>query len=428
VRNPISLLTTESHSEICYDAIIVGAGAAGLMAGICARHKNLNVLLLDSKSKIGAKILMSGGTRCNITNQKIEDRDFQSESLRTVGRVLKQFTSEQARNFFEGLGLSLVLEDGGKYFPSTHSGRTVLEAFLNEATKVNLVIKSGFSVEEVIKDKDCFFVDGHNFSYKAKSVLLTTGGLSFPATGSNGKGYELAASFGHSQIKTSPSLTPLTTSDNDWKSLSGLSLDVGLSLVESGKKKASYRGSFLFTHFGYSGPVVLNISRHWIRREGDAKLKADFLPEWSDDVFREKLQKEIEIQPKKTIKNLLNEILPNRFVEVILHKLRLSKTLILNQLTRGDRENIITFLKHCPLSVSGDKGYAKAEVTAGGIPFKEVNPSSLESLKQRGLFFAGEILDVDGRIGGFNFQWAWSSAYVAVQGIESYLKTTAQNN
>lgn len=409
--------------QTLYDTAVVGAGAAGLMAAICCRRQGLRTLLLDGREKIGAKILMSGGTRCNVTNQKVTEQDYQSEKIRSVRNVLRAFPPSRAVEFFRSLGVELVLEPGGKLFPSTHSGRTILDALMREADLRGVKLACGRKVESLQHGDGAFVLGGKDFSVKARSVILCTGGLSFPTTGSDGSGYSLARAMGHSLVETSPSLTPLLTADEDWKKLSGVTLPVKLSLSEHGKKTAEYEGSFLFTHTGYSGPSVLNISRHWIRlKDSAAAVHANFLPAVKEDAFREALAASLAGNPKMLVKNFLSARLPEKLSHTILHKAGIPADRILNQLTKAERESLVRGVFHAVLTVSGSAGYAKAEVTAGGVPLEEIEESSMESRLQPGLFFAGEIVDVDGRIGGFNFQWAWSSAEAAAQGAAGRLK------
>ncbi len=408
-----------------WNVIVIGAGAAGLMTAIQAKRLGLSTLLLDGKEKIGAKILISGGTRCNLTNQSVTENDYETEGRPVLRSVLKAYSSEEATQFFKELGVDVVLEPGGKFFPSTHSGRAVLDALLYEVERRGVVLGLGQRVSRVIfqKESKAFSVEGEGFAYLSKTVVLSTGGLSFPTTGSDGAGYGIARSFGHTLIPTSPSLTPLETDDPDWQALTGLALPVTLSFWSGGKKRAAYTGDFLFTHVGFSGPSALNISRFWIRSKDEegAKVVASFLPRETEETFREKIAKETEKSPRNTIKNFISQFSPQRFAETFLKKLGIPEISILNQLKKTDRENLIRSLFHFPLRVTGDLGYRKAEVTAGGVSLAEVDKATLESKLQPGFFFAGEILDVDGRIGGFNFQWAWSSGVVAARGIAKAL-------
>ena len=400
-----------------YDIIIVGAGAAGLMTAIIAARKGLGVLLLDGKEHIGAKILMSGGTRCNVTNQRVTEDDFESENPRAVRNILQAFPSDKAVEFFSDLGVELLLEPGGKYFPVTHSAKTVLDALTMEAARLGVILQSSKKVNEIRSEQGHFHVCGKDFSHEGKTVVLATGGLSHPTTGSDGTGYGIALSLGHHLVKTTPALTPLLTEDKDWKSLAGVSFPARLTLWVDGRKEISFEGGFLFTHFGFSGPTALNISRHWIHwnnARAQVKLASNFLPGESEERLREKL---MDTSSRKTIKNFLSDVLPERFAEIFLKKLEVPESQIMPQLRREDRENLIRCLFHFPLEISGVFGYQKAEVTAGGINLSEIDIKTMESKIQPGLFLAGEILDADGRIGGFNFQWSWSTGFLAGQGI-----------
>ena len=408
-----------------WDVAVVGAGAAGLMTAVTCRRAGLKVLLLDGREKIGAKILISGGTRCNITNQRITEKDFQSESPRVVKRILQTFSSASVVEFFRGIGVETVLEEDGKFFPATHSAQTVLDSLLNECRRLEVRLETGRKVSRLAFDGHYFQVAGMNFLHTARAAVLCTGGLSYPSTGSDGSGYGLGTFFGHSLIPTSPALTPLVTDDPDWKSLSGIALPVCLVLDDGGKKGVKYEGPMLFTHFGFSGPAALNMSRHWIRRQSGraaepvprGRLTVNFLPHYREDDFREQVVAAMRKTPSRLVKNLVSEKLPERLADIVIKKTGLSPARVFNQLKKTEREKLIQGLFHAPLKVTGVVGYLKAEATAGGIDLAEVNSSTLESKKRTGLFFAGEILDVDGRIGGFNFQWAWSSGVAAALGV-----------
>ncbi len=388
-----------------YDVIIIGAGAAGLMTAIKAQQGGAKVLLLEGSPKVGAKILMSGGTRCNVTNKSISEKDYNSTQLMTVRNILRAFDNKQAIAFFNGIGVELVLEETGKYFPVTNSGKTVLDALLKA---VGPSIKTNCKVNRVSGRDGLFDVAGSGFVFQARNVVLATGGLSYPTTGSDGVGYRLAAGFGHQLIKTDAALTPLTTEDKDYRALAGITLPVCLTMRINGKKAVSFADSFLFAHFGFSGPAALDISRHWVRAEGRRELTASFLPQFDEAAFERILLG----NPNKQVKSILVNYLPLRLVEVLLKKAGVSTDLLLNKLSKDKRQVLLALLLRNPLAINGVVGYSKAEVTAGGIDFAQINSKTLESKLQPGLFFTGEILDVDGRIGGFNFQWAWASGQV----------------
>ena len=400
-----------------YDVIVIGAGAAGLMTAIQAAEGGLKVLVLEGQKKVGAKILMSGGTRCNVTNKAISEKDFNSTKVIYVRNILRSFTNTDAIEFFKDLGVELILEETGKYFPVTNSGKTVLEALLRRINDLKVTLLVEHKVMSLTKEAQGYLIKGDQFSFHGETIVLTTGGLSYPTTGSDGTGYRLAQSFGHPMIETAPALTPLTTRDNDLKALSGITLDVELMLMVDGKKQRSIRDSFLFAHFGFSGPSSLDISRHWLMAKGTKNILANFIPDYEAVSFQALLEKVQKNTPRKTIRNLLIELMPQRLVDVILKKAGVDGGMIMNQLDKASRQRLVDHCVHYPLDVSGVLGYSKAEVTAGGIDFAEINPKTLESKLVPGLYFAGEILDVDGRIGGFNFQWAWASGYTVAQAL-----------
>ena len=399
-----------------WDIAIVGAGAAGLMAAIsAARHAppRARILLLDGRPKIGAKILMSGGTRCNVTNRVVRPQDFQGGPRHIIQHVLEAFTGEQAAQFFQALGVTLVLEEGGKYFPSTHSGRTILEALISEVRRLGVVLQAGARVTDITQLARGFRLRTSVGDRRAAVVVLTTGGLSYPTTGSDGVGYRLAQSLGHSLVPTSPALTPFKTVDRGWTTLSGVTLPVRLTLTSrGGKTLASYAGSFLFTHNGFSGPVALNLSRHWARAQWDepAVCRVAFLPDEEAEAFRRDWPPGR--HPTQSMKRWLAERLPERVAEMLLQKLQIDARKEINQLTRVERQRLLDGLFGYPLEISGVVGYQKAEATAGGVDLHEIHPSTMASRLVPGLYLAGEMLDVDGRIGGFNFQWAWSSGMI----------------
>jgi len=401
-----------------YDVIIVGAGAAGLMTAITAAEGGLRVLLLEGQEKAGAKILMSGGTRCNVTNKAVSEKDFNSEQIIYVRNILRSFSNTDTIRFFKDLGVELILEPTGKYFPSTHSGKTILEAFLRKIdSEKNVTLLCGHKVKAVGMDNNEFTLKGDHFHYHCKNIVLTTGGLSYPATGSDGTGFRLAQGFGHPMIATTPALTALKTQDGDLKSLSGISLEVHLTLVADGKRRFSCQGSFLFTHFGFSGPAALDISRHYLRCKEQKQIFANFIPDYDENSMQTYLHQVGQKNPRKTLRGVLIELMPQRLADIILKKAGIEGTLPMNQLDKAARGRLIAGCVHYPLDVTGTLGYNKAEVTAGGIDWAEINPKTLESKLAPGLFFAGEILDVDGRIGGFNFQWAWASGYTVAQAL-----------
>lgn len=449
--------------KFVWPVVIVGAGAAGLMTAItAARILNANsvvgrslepqinrkVLLLDTRAKFGAKIIMSGGTRCNLTNREVSEKDYATEEPNIVRAILRSYPSEQALKFFSEIGVETAEEPGiGKFFPVMESGQFVLEKLIHEANRLGVTIETPRRVTQLeprttlrlgsgqADQEPSFQITGEGFEYVAQKVVLTTGGLSFPSTGSDGTGDAIVQKLGHTILYRAPSLTPLVTADEDWKKLTGIALEAKLTMVENAKPIKSFQGSFLFTHFGFSGPVVLNISRYWIRSQpsphpggvehnhtppgcGEGKIVVNFLPTHTEDKIRKEIVQGHYLFPRQTIKTyLVQKKLPERFVKTLLEKCQVKEITQLCDLKKEERERLLKELFRHELSVTGDKGYAKAEVTAGGVDLREIRKETMESRKVNGLYLAGEILDCDGRIGGFNFQWAWATGWLAGRAV-----------
>lgn len=422
---------------------IVGAGAAGLTAAIRAAESSARVTLLNAHPRIGLKILMSGGTRCNVTHREVTERDFNGGSRHVIARVLRAFPAEAAHAWFENdLGVPLKLEETGKYFPVSDNAQTVLDALLGAARRAGVVNESGARVVRIERqgagyrlgivsapDSAAFgaAVTAHGRTEwplpasepgrwnDADAVVLATGGLSFPRTGSDGTGYALAAALGHTIVPPVPALTPLTAGDRLCRSAQGVTLDVELALHAGGKRAASVAGSLLVTHFGYSGPAALDFSRHWLRAEtgGERRVSASFLPRETSESLTRAWLVAARASPQLTVRRHLGDRLPDRLVLELCLEAEVEPAVALGQLDREARGRLFERLLVRDLHVTGTLGYEKAEVTAGGVNLAEVNPSTLESRKSPGLYLCGEILDVEGRLGGFNFQWSWSSGTVA---------------
>lgn len=404
--------------EKSWDVVVIGAGPAGLMAAIPCAEAGLRTRVLDGSGTIGAKLLISGGGRCNITNLKVTEKDYQTSGPRTVRNVLRSFPSEQTLEFFKKLGVEMVLEEGTKYFPEKQSAKAVLQALIEASRRAGVVTEQGKKVKDVSKELDIFCISGEGFKYLAKTLVIATGGLSYPGTGSDGSGYLLARFLGHSLVPTTPALTPLITDDPDWKSLAGITLPVELSILADGKKIAHSGGALLFTHIGFSGPAVLDISGPWLRSDAkDKELSVNFLPMRRETDFVAEWAGLVAAHADRSWKRSLTAYFPERLAEVLLKKIGIDPKLRLDQISKKERESFLHMLFRFPLKVTGSQGYEKAEVTAGGVALKEVDTKTLESKLCPGLFFAGEVLDVDGRIGGFNFQWAWASGSVVGQAI-----------
>jgi predicted Rossmann fold flavoprotein len=413
-------------SVVKWDVAIVGAGAAGLAAAIFVRRANpaRSVVLLDGARKPGAKILISGGTRCNVTNRVVTERDFWGGRRSLIRRVLRAFTADDAVRFFQALGVPLHEEADGKLFPDSNRSRDVLNALVGGVDSAGVLMRTDHRVLDIQAAEEGFCAATTGGAIRCRSVVLATGGESLPKTGSDGAGFQFARRFGHTIVPTTPALVPLvldeTLGDPMHRSLSGVSHDVELSLWVDGRITTRQQGSLLWTHFGISGPVTLNVSRQWLRAEREgrrATLTASFCPGHSFERLEACWTANASRRPKSTVLAALAAQVPASVGAALLARLQIDLARELAHVTRAERRRLVHALLEWPLPVIGCRGYNYAEATAGGVTLDEVNPATMESRLRPGLFLIGEMLDVDGRIGGFNFQWAWSTAFVAASAL-----------
>jgi hypothetical protein len=420
---------------------VIGAGAAGLTAALRAAEAGARVTLLNAHPKIGLKILMSGGTRCNVTHREVVAADYHGGSRNVVARILRAFTPAQTIEWFEAMGVALKLEETGKYFPETDDAQTVLDALLGAVERAGVEVRAGVRVVRLGREDGAHFrigiqrvADATVFAprvaprartdwplpdvapdewLEADAVIVATGGLSFPRTGSDGTGYALLEGLGHTLTPTVPALTPLSASDPLCERMQGVTVMADLTLWSGGKKVAETGGSFLFAHFGYTGPAALDMSRHWLLAgPAGRRLTASFAKGRTREALHEAW-----IAAARggvmVVRRHLGTFLPDRLATELCVEAGVDPAAPVAQVPKAARERLIDRLVARELPVDGTLGYEKAEVTAGGVKLSEVNPSTLESRIVPGLYLCGEVLDVEGRLGGFNFQWAWSSGAVA---------------
>ena len=412
------------------DVVVVGGGAAGLATAVfCARAtESTRIVCADSARTVGAKILVSGGARCNVTNRVVTARDFWGGDPRVIRNVLRAFPAIRAAEFFDGLGVALHEEDDGKLFPDTNRARTVLDALLQELTQAGAELHSARRVVAIQRQDGHFVIDtAEGDSYTASIVVLATGGRSLPKTGSDGTGYALAQRLGHGYVETTPALAPLILDGAHHARLTGVAHQASVTMRVEGRTVVRLEGAMLWTHFGASGPLMLNASRHWLRARLDAQdpeLLLNVMPGATFESVKAWLTEQQRDRPRATVRAALASRLPASVANVWVDAVGLDDTVTLAHLSRDDRRRVVHALTEMPLRVRDSRGYNYAEVTAGGIPLSEIHPATMESRVCPGLYLVGEILDVDGRLGGFNFQWAWSSAWVAAQAIARRLAST----
>ena len=379
-------------------------------------------MLLDSARKPGAKILVSGGSRCNVTNATVTERDFWGGRPPIVRRVLRASPVDETIAFFREIGVRLHEEAGGKLFPDTNRARDVLEALLRERERVGATLVPGRRVLGVERSGGGFRVSTDGGDLEAAAVVLATGGQSLPKTGSDGLGFAIATHFGHTIVPTTPALAPLVLAPERsvHRELSGVSHDVELAVWVDGAIAVRLAGALLWTHFGVSGPVSLNASRHWLRAQLEGRpvsITANVRAGAPFEAVDTEWQQLAIASPRASIQTTLATMVPASVAAAFLRQLAIDGTVALAHFPRDDRRHLSSALVAWPLPVVATRGYNYAEATAGGVPLTEIDPATMESRMCPRLYCVGEMLDVDGRIGGFNFQWAWSSGFVAGRAV-----------
>ncbi len=397
---------------------MVGGGAAGMMAAITAAEQGAKVRLLEPNERLGKKLNITGKGRCNVTNNcPVEELMAHiPRNGRFLYSALTRFTSADSMAFFEGLGVPLKTERGNRVFPQSDSAFDVSGALKRRMEKLGVRWEHDRATAVMTEDGAVSAVKGEKGTYPARAVILATGGVSYPGTGSTGDGYRMAAELGHTIVEPRGSLVPLVSDDACCGKMQGLALkNVQLSAEnEKGKTVFTEFGEMLFTHFGVSGPLVLSASAHL--RDWDKhsyRLVIDLKPALSEEKLEERLLRELREQSNRDMDNVLRKLLPSSMVPVFCERLQISPELKANSLKKEQRRALLRELKHFAVSITGSRPVAEAIVTSGGVKVGEVKPAGMESKKVSGLFFAGEILDVDAYTGGFNLQIAWSTGRAA---------------
>lgn len=405
-----------------FDVAIIGAGATGLMAAIHAAERGKSVLLLEKNKKPGVKILMSGGTRCNITHA-CDNRGI-VEAFGPNGRFLHSalaaLSVEQTIEFFENAGVATKVEETGKIFPVTNRALDVLEALLSRLRNSGATLSLGEPANDLRKKADSFEIVTPQRTITVSKVILTTGGQSYPGCGTRGDGYAFVQRMGHTIVPPRPALVPIRV-DAPWiADLRGVTLaDVSVKVIEGAKALMTRRGGFLFAHFGLTGPAPLDVSKAITRHPNpqSLELEIDFLPSVSENQLDEFLRTESLASGKKQLAVILADKLPRRLADSLLALTGQPVDRKAAGLSKVDRAKLVAAIKRLRLPVQGTLGFEKAEVTTGGISLDEVDSRTMQSKLVPGLYLAGEILDLDGPIGGYNFQAAWSTGWLAGRSV-----------
>ena len=404
------------------DVIVIGGGPAGMFAAITAAEQGSRVLLLEANERLGKKLLITGKGRCNVTNHCTSQEVLQNipRNGRFLYSAIEKYPPAQIMEFFESNGCPLKTERGNRVFPVSDKSQSVLDCLKSESRTQGITIKTE-KVLDIITDDGCVAgVKTKTQTYYAHNVILATGGVSYPSTGSTGDGYRMAERLGHTVITPEGSLVPLEIEGNICQQMQGLSLrNVGVKLVNA-KGKALYKdfGELLFTHFGVSGPTVLSASAH-LKGEG-CKLVLDLKPALDENKLNDRILRDLETYKNRSMENALTDLLPRSMIPVVLELLGVPADLQANSLTKQDRRALVELLKAFPLTILGKRPVAEAIITSGGIKVSEIEPKTMESKLVKGLYFAGEIIDCDAYTGGFNLQIAWSTAYAAGMAVKNF--------
>ena len=416
--------------------VVIGGGPAGMMAAITSAKQGNDVILLEKMKSCGRKLLITGKGRCNITSSLPMDKFIENipENGKFLYSAFKNFTNQDIITLLKENNVNVKEERGNRIFPLSDRSLDVLQAFENEMKKNNVKIYTETEVKE-IKTKDnavnkVIYLNKRSGTLEeilTEKVILATGGKSYPLTGSTGDGYNIAKELGHTITKISGSLVPLISKNEDLQlcqAMQGLSLrNISMKIVDEEKNKKIYEdfGELLFTHFGVSGPTILSSSAHILRyknveellKKGKIKLQIDLKPALNEEKLNLRLLRDFDKFKNKQIINSLNELLPKKMIEPVIKKAKIKNEKRINEITKQERENLIRVIKCFEITISGFRPIEEAIITRGGINVKEINPKTMESKLIKGLYFAGEIIDVDAYTGGFNLQIAYSTGYTA---------------
>lgn len=412
--------------------VIIGGGPAGMLSAISAGTNKNDVTILEKMNMLGRKLLITGKGRCNITSSISIDEFIKNVpgNGKFLYSCLNNFTNEDILNILKEEGLQTKVERGNRVFPITDKSQDVLQALLNRLKKLKVKIEVGANVKEILTEQDIvsgvkYIQGGKEKILKADKVILATGGKSYSATGSTGDGYELAKKVGHTVTEIKPSLVPISTKGKDLeicRRMQGLSLkNVAIKIKDAKNNKIIYEdfGEMIFTHFGVSGPVILSGSAHLLRykkediRQGNIKLIIDLKPALDVQKLDDRILRDFSLEKNKIFKNSLDNLLPQKMISTVIELSGIDQNKKLNEITREERVRLVQLLKNFEITLHDFRPIEEAIITAGGISIKEINPKTMESKLIKGLYFAGEIIDVDAYTGGFNLQIAYSTGYTA---------------
>lgn len=408
-----------------FDCIVIGGGPAGIIAASQAGARGAKVLLLEKNKELGKKIKITGHGRCNIVQAEFNLKTLVSsygENGKFLFSCFNNFGPKKIMEFFEDIGVALKTEANGRVFPASDDAEEVVSVLIKYLRQNKVEIKYGVEVKDIVKTKNKIVVMLNNSEeLETKNLIIATGGLSYPVTGSTGTGFNLAKKLGHPVTKTIPALVSLKTKESWVKKIQGLSLSEIKIILYKGKKKIiEASGDMLFTHFGVTGPAVLNISKFALSNLGGEEvfLKINFFPTLTQEQLEKKLIQDFHGFGKKLIKNVLGSIVQPKAVLLLLELAKINPDKPANSISKDERKHLLEVLQGLKLTIIGSLGYEMAMVTSGGVDLKEVDPKTMQSKIHPGVYFAGEVLDIDGPTGGYNLTVAWSTGYAAGNNIK----------
>jgi hypothetical protein len=404
--------------------IIIGGGAAGMMAGIVAARKGNTVDIFEKNEKCGKKVYITGKGRCNLTNAgSLEDvQNSVVTNKKFMYSAFNQFSHYDAMAFFDELGLKFKVERGNRVFPESDKSSDVIDCLVRELKRLGVNIHYNTAVSKVKSEGGSFkkIITSDGREYTGDALIIAAGGKSYPSTGSTGDGYEFAKSLGHTVTQLSPGLVPFNAREEYVKQLQGLSLrNVGITIFNGDKEVYTDFGEMLFTHFGVSGPTLISASSmlSGYISKNPLKLYIDLKPALDEKQLDERILRDFGGKLNKALKNSLDDLFPKKIIPVIIELSQIDENKKVNEISKAERGRLVNVTKKFPVTLISLRGYNEAIITQGGVNVKEINPSTMESKLVKNVYFAGEVLDVDAVTGGFNLQIAWSTAYAAANAI-----------
>ncbi|PRM97067.1 NAD(P)/FAD-dependent oxidoreductase [Aliarcobacter cryaerophilus] len=402
-----------------YDLIVLGAGPAGIMASISAAKDGKNVLIVEKMPQIALKLKATGGGKCNLTNTLSQD-DFCTKfgkSGRFIKDALDSFTRDDLLTFFASIGVATIAKDGFRVFPVNHSSSVILEALQNELERLKVEVKTSINIKSIKKEKDIFEIKTNEEIFKSKNLVLATGGLGYPTLGATGDGYIFASYFGHKITQTTPAMMPLFTKEKNFASCKADTIAKAILKVNIPKyKNLKLTGDLIFTKDGLRGPVILDFAREItpiLEKYDEVPLLINFLKGKNEEDIFQHLKNEIAKNPQNNILQNLETLLASSVSKEILNICEIDENLRFKQIDGIKREKLIKTLAWTPFTIVGHDGFRQAMITRGGVDLKQIDQKTMQSKIVDGLYFCGEVVDIDGPCGGYNLQWSFSSGFLA---------------